>query len=132
MDQYEQVDWGALVTVLLKCMDEQKLVLQELTEKIDKLSETSKKDEIVINSDTDELMENLTNRVAHMETEGCDTLKELMSFVDRHDAEMATVRCDVESLRTVIPPDINRKLNDVQVKHNRLERHAVDHWGYRF
>ena len=132
MDQYEQVDWGALVTVLLKCMDEQKLVLQELTEKIDKLSETSKKDEIVINSDTDELMENLINRVAHMETEGCDTLKELMSFVDRHDAEMAIVRCDVESLRTIIPPDIHTRLNDIKVKHDRLERHAVDHWGYRF
>ena len=145
MDQYEQVDWGALVTVLLKCMDEQKLVLQELTEKIDKLSETSKKDEIVINSDTDELIENLTNRVGHMETEGCDTLKELMSFVDRHDVEMAAVRsdvdrlngtaamvqCDIEKLKTM-SPDINRKLNDVQVKHNRLERHAVDHWGYRF
>lgn len=132
MDQYEQVDWGALVTVLLKCMDEQKLVLQELTEKIDKLSETSKKDEITINSDTDELIENLTNRVGHMETEGCDTLKELMSFVDRHNVEMATVRSDVESLRTMIPPDINTRLNDVKVKYDRLERHAVDHWGYRF
>lgn len=132
MDQYEQVDWGALVTVLLKCMDEQKLVLQELTEKIDKLSETSKKDEIVINSDTGELIENLTNRVGHMEAEGCDTLKELMSFVDRHDMEMAVVRSDVDSLRTIIPPDINTRLNDVKVKHDRLERHAVDHWGYRF
>lgn len=132
MDQYEQVDWGALVTVLLKCMDEQKLVLQELTEKIDKLSETSKKDEITINSDTDELIENLTNRVGHMETEGCDTLQELMTFVDRHNVEMATVRSDVESLRTMIPPDINTRLNDVKVKHDRLERHAVDHWGYRF
>jgi hypothetical protein len=145
MDQYEQVDWGALVTVLLKCMDEQKLVLQELTEKIDKLSETSKKDEIVINSDTDELIENLTNRVGHMEAEGCDTLRELMSYVDRHGAEMAGIRsdverlngtaamvqCDIERLKTM-SPDINRKLNDVQVKHNRLERHAVDHWGYRF
>ena len=139
----------SFVTVLLKCMDEQKLVLQELTEKIDKLSETSKKDEIVINSDTDELMENLTNRVAHMETEGCDTLdtlKELMSFVDRHDAEMATVRTDVdrlngtaaivqndiERLKTMVPQDMNRKFNDVKVRHDRLERHAVDHWGYRF
>lgn len=145
MDQYEQVDWGALVTVLLKCMDEQKLVLQELTEKIDKLSETSKKDEIVINSDTDELIETLTNRVGHMEAEGCDTLKELMSFVDRHDVEMAAVRsdverlngtaamvqCDIDRLKTMMP-EANRKLNDVQVKHNRLERHAVDHWGYRF
>ena len=132
MDQYEQVDWGALVTVLLKCMDEQKLVLQELTEKIDKLSETSRKDEIVINSDTDELMEDLTNRVAHMEAEGCDSLKELMSFVDRHDMEMAAVRSDVERLNTMVPPDINTRLNDVKVKHDRLERHAVDHWGYRF
>jgi uncharacterized coiled-coil DUF342 family protein len=145
MDQYEQVDWGALVTVLLKCMDEQKLVLQELTEKIDKLSETSKKDEIVINSDTDELIENLTNRVGHMETEGCDTLKELMSFVDQHHVEMAAVRsdvdrlngtaamvqCDIDRLKTMMP-EANKKLNDVQVKHNRLERHAVDHWGYRF
>ena len=132
MDQYEQVDWGALVTVLLKCMDEQKLVLQELTEKIDKLSETSKKDEIVINSDTGELIEELTNRVGHMETEGSDTLKELMSFVDRHDAEMAVVRCDVERLKTTVPPDLGAKMNDVKVRHDRLERHAVDHWGYRF
>ena len=146
MDQYEQVDWGALVTVLLKCMDEQKLVLQELTEKIDKLSETSKKDEIVINSDTDELIEELTNRVGHMETEGCDTLKELMSFVDRHDAEMAavrydtdrlngtmaTIKSDVDRLRTMVPPDLGPKINDVKVRHDRLERHAVDHWGYRF
>jgi hypothetical protein len=146
MDQYEQVDWGALVTVLLKCMDEQKLVLQELTEKIDKLSETSKKDEIVINSDTDELIETLTNRVGHMETEGCDTLKELMSFVDRHDMEMAVVksdvdrlngtaalvRHDVEQLRMMLPPDTDKRLNDIKVKHDRLERHAVDHWGYRF
>jgi hypothetical protein len=145
MDQYEQVDWGALVTVLLKCMDEQKLVLQELTEKIDKLSETSKKDEIVINSDTDELIENLTNRVGHMEAEGCDTLHELMSYVDNHSVEMAGIRsdverlngtaamvqCDIDRLKTM-SPDINRKLNDVQVKHDRLERHAVDHWGYRF
>jgi hypothetical protein len=45
---------------------------------------------------------------------------------------MAAVRSDVESLRTIIPPDINTKLNDVKVKHDRLERHAVDHWGYRF
>jgi uncharacterized protein (UPF0335 family) len=145
MDQYEQVDWGALVTVLLKCMDEQKLVLQELTEKIDKLSETSKKDEIVINSDTDELIENLTNRVGHMEAEGCDTLKELMSFVDRHDVEISTIKSNIDRVNAIamsteydvnklktIEPDINRKLNDVQVKHNRLERHAVDHWGYRF
>ena len=129
MDQYEQV----LVAVLLKCMDEQKLVLQELTEKIYKLSETSKKDEIVINSDTDELIENLTNRIGHMETEGCDTLRELMSYVDRHSVEMAAVRsdverlngtaamaqCDIDRLKTMMP-ETNQKLNDVQVKHNRL------------
>lgn len=145
MDQYEQVDWGALVTVLLKCIDEQKIMLKELSAKLDKLSETSKKDESINYENTDLLIEDLTNRVGNMETEGCDTLKELMSFVDRHDVEMAAVRsdverlngtaamvqCDIERLKTM-SPDINRKLNDVKVKHDRLERHAVDHWGYRF
>lgn len=145
MDQYEQVDWGALVTVLLKCIDEQKIMLKELSAKLDKLSETSKKDESINYENTDLLIEDLTNRVGRMETEGCDTLKELMSFVDRHDVEMAVVRsdverlngtaamvqCDIERLKTM-SPDINRKLNDVKVKHDRLERHAVDHWGYRF
>jgi uncharacterized protein (UPF0335 family) len=80
-----------------------------------------------------------------METEGCDTLKELMSFVDRHDVEISTIKSNIDRVNAIamsteydvnklktIEPDINRKLNDVQVKHNRLERHAVDHWGYRF
>jgi hypothetical protein len=41
------------------------------------------------------------------------------------------VQCDIDRLKTMMP-EANKKLNDVQVKHNRLERHAVDHWGYRF
>lgn len=144
MDQYEQVDWGALVTVLLKCMDEQKLVLQELTEKIDKLSETSKKDEIVNYENTDLLIEDLTNRVECMETDG-QTMQELMSFVDRHETEISTIKSNIDRVNAIamsteydvnklktIEPEINRKLNDVKVKHDRLERHAVDHWGYRF
>jgi uncharacterized protein (UPF0335 family) len=68
-----------------------------------------------------------------------------MSFVDRHDVEISTIKSNIDRVNAIamsteydvnklktIEPDINRKLNDVQVKHNRLERHAVDHWGYRF
>ena len=69
-----------------------------------------------------------------------------MDCGDRHDAEMAavrydtdrlngtmaTIKSDVDRLRTMVPPDLGPKINDVKVRHDRLERHAVDHWGYRF
>lgn len=140
MDQYEQVDWGALVTVLLKCMDEQKIMLKELSAKLDRLSETSKKDENINYENTDLLNIELTNRVGDIEND-IDTLKEVRDYVYSKQSEIDCIkevdyvtrelsdRLDVQEANN---NDMRLKYQDVKVKHDRLERHAVDHWGYRF
>lgn len=62
-----KIDWEVFAAVVLNCLDEQKVMIQELSQKVDELGKYSKESENCIKSDTDQLIGELTNRVSNLE-----------------------------------------------------------------
>lgn len=89
---------------------------------------------------TDLLNFELTNRVGNIETD-VNTLKEICDYISGKQPEIDRIKevdCVMReldgrlSVQEANNNDMRLKYQDVKVKHDRLERHAVDHWGYRF
>lgn len=67
MNDTNKIDWEVFAAVVLNCLDEQKVMIQELSQKVDELGKYSKESENCIKSDTDQLIGELTNRVSNLE-----------------------------------------------------------------
>lgn len=62
-----KIDWEVFAAVVLNCLDEQKVIIQELSQKVDELGKYSKESENCINFDTEQSIADLTNRVSQLE-----------------------------------------------------------------
>lgn len=67
MNDTNKIDWEVFAALVLNCLDEQKVMIQELSQKVDELGKYSKESENYIKSDTDQLIGELTDRVSNLE-----------------------------------------------------------------
>ena len=122
----EWVDAETFIPTILELIEEQKKQIFALSKEVEKLAEASKKDENDNTENTDMLNNVLTDRVDSVETD-IDSLKAICDWLSESRFDPGIIE------RLTNTTSINyAEINELRTKHDRLERHAVDHWGYRF
>jgi hypothetical protein len=114
MNDNNKIDWEVFAAVVLNCLDEQKVMIQELSQKVDELGKYSKESENCIKSDTDQLIGELTNRVSNLEA--FDTF----GLLQQHEDVMQAFDEEIRRCKSDFYSNLNKCKDEVRIALNRI------------
>ena len=108
-----KIDWEVFAAVVLNCLDEQKVMIQELSQKVDELGKYSKESENYINSDTDQLIGELTDRVSSLEA------FDMIGLFQQHEDVMRAFDEEIRRCKSDFYNNLNKCKDDISIALNR-------------
>ena len=112
----QEIDWEDYALLILNCLEEQKTMIQELSQKVDELGKYSKESENCINFDTEQSIADLTNRVSQLEAfDVLGLFNDHEKVLQIHDKEISKHQNDFYSYRN----SLNKCKDEVRIALDR-------------
>lgn len=114
MNDTNKIDWEVFAAVVLNCLDEQKVMIQELSQKVDELGKYSKESENYIKSDTDQLIGELTDRVSSLEA------FDMFGLLQQHEDVMQAFDEEIRRCKSDFYNNLNKCKDEVRTAWDRI------------
>ena len=112
----QEIDWEDYALLILNCLEEQKTMIQELSQKVDELGKYSKESENCINFDTEQSIADLSNRVSSLEAYDVHgRFQEHEDVIQIHDEELRKYKNDFYNYRN----SLNKCKDEVRIALDR-------------